>query len=176
MRTQTSTNTKRRAMTVPPLNCHTLGDTEWNETATAHKETHDDINRHIYSASASLPNEKQQTENKHGSSKHATTPATRTPREQKHAPNLAFRLLTNRSNCSKNPPLHSLTASVKQTRKRCRALELLLHLRPTRVIKARITSKKFANLAHKTAFNRLPLAHQSHQLQQDPAISLPHFC
>ncbi len=52
----------------------------------------------------------------------------------------------------------------------------LMHLRPTRVIKARITSKKFANLAHKTAFNRLPLAHQSHQLQQDTAISLPHFC
>jgi hypothetical protein len=112
---------------------------------TAHKETHDNINRHIYSASASLPNEKHQTENKHESSKHETTPATaREPREQKSAPNLAFRLLTNRSNCSKNPPLHSLAASVKQTRKRCRAWELLLHLRPTRVIKAHITSKKFA--------------------------------
>ena len=120
---------------------------------------------------------KHQTENKHGSSKHATTPATaREPREQKHAPNLAFRLLTNRSNCSKNPRLHRLVASVEQTRKMYRAWGLLLHLRPTRVIKARITSKKFANLAHKTAFNHLPHAHQSHRLQQDPAISLPHFC
>ena len=110
MRAQTSANTKRGATTLPALHRHTLGDTECTETATAHKGAHDDINRHIYPASASLAHENHRTENKHGSSKRAS------------------------------PAKSSRTSRTK------------------------------------IAPNHLPIAYQSQQLQQEPAIPLPRFC
>jgi hypothetical protein len=103
------------SMNSTSLHRHSLGATGRTNAAAIFKETNHHIDHHEPPLLPTPANENHQgktelrTNAGHQSTHHQQKG--REPRAQKSDPNLAFRLLPNHSNQSKNQPLRSLTAS-----------------------------------------------------------------